>query len=152
MTAFAAGAGPPAKISPTRLISLTPERYSPVEKTRCKKENFTNELRVAPNENQNSFENSELGTNTERSALNAENWTLDQWSGRVLIMETRQYILFGILQHLYTQTEKSTSVRDLALTLAVSEDAVRDGLVHLEGKSLAAASALCAARRARCAA
>ena len=75
-------------------------------------------------------------------------------------MDTRQYILFGILQHLYIQTEKPSSELDLAEALAISEDAVRDGLVHLEGKGLvrgtrltmsglAAASAICAARRAR---
>lgn len=80
--------------------------------------------------------------------------------GQSLLMDTRQYILFGILQHLIAQTEKATSARDLAQALAVREDAVRDGLAHLEGKGLvrgtrltmsglAAASALCAARRAR---
>ena len=75
-------------------------------------------------------------------------------------MNTREYILFGILQHLYSQTEKATSAGDLATTLAVGEDAVLDALSHLEGKGLlqgtrltmrglAAASALCAARRER---
>lgn len=75
-------------------------------------------------------------------------------------MNTRQYILFGILQHLYTQTEKATSASDLAVTLAVSEQEVDDALTHLAGKGLlqgtrltmrglAAASALCAARRSR---
>lgn len=75
-------------------------------------------------------------------------------------MNTRQYILFGILQHLYSQTEKTTSASDLAATLAVSEEEVNEALTHLAGKGLlrgtrltmqglAAASALCAARRAR---
>lgn len=75
-------------------------------------------------------------------------------------MSTREYILFGILQHLYIQTEKATSTADLAATLAVSEDEINEALTHLEGKGLlqgtrltmrglAAASALCAARRAR---
>ncbi len=75
-------------------------------------------------------------------------------------MDTRQYTLFGILQHLYSQTEKTTSVVDLAQTLALSEEAILDGLRHLAGKGLvqetrltmsglAAAGALCAARRAR---
>jgi hypothetical protein len=106
------------------------------------------------------IEISMLNASTERSALNAENWTLDQWSGRVLLMNTREYILFGILQHLYIQTEKATSAVDLATTLAVSEGAVLNALSHLAGKGLldgtrltmrglAAASALCAARRSR---
>ena len=75
-------------------------------------------------------------------------------------MNTRQYILFGILQHLYTQTEKATTAVELAATLAVGRDAVNDGLSHLEDKGLvqgtrltmrglAAASALCAARHAQ---
>lgn len=78
-------------------------------------------------------------------------------------MDTQQYILFGILQHLYSQTEKTTSAVDLAEALAVDEEAIQDGLSHLEGKGLlqgtrltmrglAAASALCAARRTRSAA
>ena len=75
-------------------------------------------------------------------------------------MDTRQYILFGILQHLYAQTEKASTSQDLATTLAVSLDEVEEALTHLAGKGLvrdtrltmsglAAASALHAARRSR---
>ena len=75
-------------------------------------------------------------------------------------MNTREYILFGLLDHLFVQAETPITLTGLARALDVSALQIDHGLAHLETKGLvdaerlrltmsglAAASALSAARR-----
>ncbi|MEM6955061.1 MAG: hypothetical protein AAF411_30700 [Myxococcota bacterium] len=77
-------------------------------------------------------------------------------------MDTRHYILFGILDQLLHQAERPSTAALLARRLDVSALEVSDALLHLEGKGLlradtmrltlsglAAAQALAGARRSR---
>jgi len=75
-------------------------------------------------------------------------------------MDTREYILLGILDHLFVKADRPSTIRGLAERLAVSPLDIGEALLHLEDRSLidatairltlsglAAASTLSAARR-----